>query len=204
MQHGQYTGSKLGIKSLSLLECQQQCLMTADCMWVSFSISPAPTICVLCAACELRPAFDGRNYSSYARSRGNKTRWSRGPQVVWPALRPEWLQGSYSERLYGAKGRVNLASLGLVWLQLLPSVALRFLISVGLCKSVSMPPERPFYIARDPQRINPVDAMWVHVAPPYPRGAGDTPSWHPRPAASHSWVEVTHCASNSPLLPFIA
>ena len=93
------------------------------------------------------------------------------------------LQGSYSEALYGARGRVDVG-LRILWVSLLPAAALEWLATVGVCPVSSVPPWLPFYAVQDAgARGNPIDALWLH--------APDTML----PLKSYSWAEITRARS---------
>ena len=98
------------------------------------------------------------------------------------ALLPR-LNGTYSIRLYGKRGRMPpVDALRLVWLNLLHATDRTRLERHGLCNSQSSPPFYPFY-ARHGRPVNIPNALWR------------TNDEAPAPAlASSTWVEVTHCA----------
>ena len=98
------------------------------------------------------------------------------------ALLPR-LNGTYSIRLYGKRGRMPpVDALRLVWLNLLHATDRTRLERHGLCNSQSLPPFYPFY-ARHGRPVNIPNALWR------------TNDEAPAPAlASSTWVEVTHCA----------
>jgi hypothetical protein len=165
----------------TLDDCVARCLRTRDCTFLSFG---GTGHCALCSFCELHHSFDARNYTSFGRRTSGS---SLGFVEVALASLPADLQQEYSTRLYGAPGRVDEASLRLLWLDLLPPRAMRSLAaSGGVCKGSSAPPWRPFYAAQD-VTANPRDALWVHPPLQAPRTTA---------IASHSFAEVTHCAQN--------
>lgn len=178
-QLGQPVGARGGHRNVtSLATCQEACLRQVDCTTISFDA--ANRHCVLCAACELRRSFDGNVFHSQILSE-TSVDWSGAAVAAF--ISPAWLQGAYSTALYGAKGRVDVERLRVVWLNLLPRAALHFAaFTVGICLGGSMPPHRPFHVGRDPFMTNPIDALWIT-------------SPRPRPIESHEWVEVTHCAA---------
>eukprot|EP00966_Prymnesium_polylepis_P118360 2736629-Prymnesium_polylepis.1 len=55
--------------------------------------------------------------------------WSHAVSVLFG----EALQGAYSDALYSAAGRVPLAALRVVWLDLLDDDALRLVGEIGVC-----------------------------------------------------------------------
>ena len=87
-----------------------------------------------------------------------------------------FVQGSYSEQLYGVPGAVDLEAVDLVHLDLLPTHGLKAIGAVGACR-VDGSRDRPFFWNGLPR-----DSVWVHR--PLPATA----------RANHSWVEVVHCA----------
>lgn len=94
------------------------------------------------------------------------------------------LQGNYSVALYGAPNRVDVSSIRIVWLWMLPLQVLQVIgHSGGACKYDSGYPWRPFLVALD-LFANPLDAVWI--------------SWERAnvvgfPVSNYSWIEVTHC-----------
>ena len=129
----------------TLLECQALCTATMDCTFLSFNTRARH--CVLCATCELRHSFDGQNFSSWGRSvPGAGTHYVRTAPTALP---PTFLQHNYSVQLYGAPGRVEVSTLRLVWMSLLPTDAIEYVVGVGLCNGQPTMPESPFHITRD-------------------------------------------------------
>ena len=180
-QYGQPVGARQPGETLD--SCAARCLRTKDCTFLSFGGTGQ---CVLCSACELHRSFDARNYTSFGRRTGGSS--VSYVEVALASLPAGLLQEEYSTLVYGAPGRVDVASLRLLWLNLLPTRALHSLAaSIGVCKGSSAPPWRPFYAPHD-ITANPRDALWMH--PPLIQA--------PRTAAlaSHSFTEVTHCAQN--------
>ena len=153
---------------------------TTDCTWLSYSTSPEPSICVLCAACELHTSWDGRRFQSRARVAADVSAASAAAYNYHRTLPPTFshamLQGSYSVALYGAPGRVDVAALRVAWLHLLPRAALHLVVQSGLCSTASMPPERPFHIGRDLSAALTVTFMSVPQGVAYAMIAGLPPA----------------------------
>lgn len=156
------------VSGVNASSCEALCLADVRCAF----ISRKEQLCALCATCVIR-----------TRS-GHFSSWSRTP-LPHPVERlAPLLQGAYSISVYGSPGMVDMASLRIIWLPLLPSGGLRKIVQLGgVCKYESGYPWRPFFTALD-IFANPLDAMWV--------------SWERSPLAgfpvpNHSWIEVTHC-----------
>ena len=122
-------------------------------------------------------------------------------RVGFSSLLRDELLGSYSQRVYGAAGRVNLSTLRVIWPALIGPVARATLNGSVLCNIPSDKAWRKEYWiwlrARTrlvhsvyplvPQRnffVN-VEAILVHQP--------GTSAHEPLPLTSHSWVEVSHC-----------
>ena len=158
--------------------CEARCRSEASCAYISVKGANAQgetqqIQCVLCATCILR------------QHSGHFTSWSREPMPSQVEHLGMLLQEEYSMQLYGAPNMVDIGSLRVVWLSLLPAAALHEIArSGGVCKYESGYPWRPFFTALD-IFANPTDALWI--------------SWERAtlagfPVRNHSWVEVTHCA----------
>ena len=210
--HGRFAGSE---QHRSAAACALLCLDKPHCTY--FAHEQKARRCVMCSGCDAKPS---QGYSAWAVKRsvanavvgnasydqqlqnakralessgevdsGVNSSTSRD-QAGWErvdvgnvvsALLPR-LNGTYSMRLYGMRGRVPpVDTLRLVWLNLLPATDRARLERHGLCYSQSLPPFYPFYVLQGrPVNLN---ALWR------------TNDEAPAPArASHSWVEVTHCA----------
>ena len=103
------------------------------------------------------------------------------------------LQTSYSQALYGAANLVDIDSLKVIYLSLLPNASVKLIGKLGLCPHHSRHPSLPFYYphhvaANGMQSHDPLDTVWIARAAMPPR-------YQSRPIANHSWVEVTHCSS---------
>ena len=152
--------------------CEAFCLAEPDCAYVSRHHTKGG--CALCATCTLR------------QHSGHFTSWSRWPMPSPVEQLGALLQDDYSIAVYGAPNRVDVQSLRVIWLALLPPEALRVIVRLGgLCKYESGYPWRPFLAALD-LYSNPLDAAWV---------SWERNTLHGFPVANHSWVEVTHCKS---------
>jgi hypothetical protein len=152
--------------------CQAACAVSARC--AHFSINGQGT-CVFCSACELRQE---PGWASWSRLPVGQ-QFQPTSSIIGPLLEPI-VQANYSKELYGARGRVPVKQLRLVWLELLPRRALQLIARSGVCKWESKPPFHPFYVIND-MKLNPLMSMWVHQSATLP------------PAPSRSWVEVLHC-----------
>lgn len=107
--------------------------------------------------------------------------------VVTDLLDPA-LQGEYSVTLYGAPGRVPIPRVKVVHLSLLGDDALRWLSRAGgICHLHAHHLLMPFYAPINP-KFDYADAVWVQQSMYVSRN---------RAAPNHSWVEVTHCGSES-------
>jgi len=149
--------------------CVAQCQSVPRCAYISWR---ADGVCALCATCSLRPHS------------GHFSSWARDPLPSPVDELAPLLQGGYSMELYGAPGRVDGASLRLVWLQMLPPDASQLIASKGgVCKYDAGHPWRPFLIGLD-LNANPIGAMWISL------DRAMRPSF---PIPNHSWIEVTHC-----------
>ena len=197
---GEKLHSTTGASAANQSSCEALCNAHQRCNFISRRAG----MCVLCATCKLRPQS------------GHFTSWSR---FALPATVDEiapHLQAAYSEELYGAPGRVDIASLRLVWLSLLPDAARAVLARAGgVCKYDSGTPWRPFFAALD-IFANPLDAMWLSsdhhhhlqhrhrhrstgVAISGKEGEDERAFAAPSsfPVANHSWIEVTHCSQGA-------
>lgn len=106
----------------------------------------------------------------------------------------EVLQGDYSLRLYGARGRIP-PNVRLIWLQLLDNQTLASLPHVCVC--VAKPPLAPFYYPQA-EIFNPLDAIWVHThdyggASQATQGRSGAGVPNSTAVPDHGWIEVTHC-----------
>lgn len=152
--------------------CEASCVSTPSCEFISMK----DKLCVLCSSCNIR------------QNSGHFASWSRVALPKPVDTIGDLLQEQYSASLYGAPGRVDTASLRLLWLPLLPDAALRAIGRLGgLCKYDSGYPWRPLFTALD-IFANPVDSVWI--------------SWEHKthagfPVANHSWIEVTHCGQGA-------
>ena len=99
------------------------------------------------------------------------------------------LQGSYSQALYGGPNRVPKETLRLIWPQLLEphSVLEEVLARTGVCFWTAAAPLLPFYAPIDTDAANPHGALWLHAEVPLAIQS----------AASHAWVEITHCPQDN-------
>lgn len=161
-----------------------------------------------------------RQYSSYSmRPHGAFTQ--RAPSDATALLTALPLQGEYSVRLYGGPNRVDLPTLRVLWLDLLPPAALGLLNTTGLCTLDAASPWRPFFTSID-LHTAPLDAIWISPGVTnggvggsgglggglggsggFGDGLGGSgaltrlqayPTDRIRPIPNHSWAEVTHCA----------
>ena len=119
-------------------------------------------------------------------------RWIIGRQPSTDLL-GSVLQTSYSQALYGAANLVDIDSLKVIYLSLLPNASVKLIGKLGLCPHHSRHPSLPFYYphhvaANGMQSHDPLDTVWIARAAMPPR-------YQARPIANHSWVEVTHCSS---------
>ena len=110
--------------------------------------------------------------------------------MVWKLLGP-LVQRAYSTHLYGAPDRVDLSSLRLLWLALLPERAQRAISAFGVCRHEAKPPLQPLLTAID-LNANPRDAVLVQQQRGGPvvdegKRAGLLLA---RPVPNHSWIEV--------------
>ena len=186
--------------------CAAACSQRSRCTY--FSHAAGLNACMLCSACDLdattRGRWNGVRFTSWARvpEGASLAQYSStsASQTVSGVLGP-LLQAQYSSRLYGAPGRVDLHSLRIVWLAMLPHAALRAIGEVGVCRAEAKPPLQPFLTTID-LNANPRDAMWVdqHWSGEVADGGagphgGRNLGWllQSQPAANNSWVEVTHC-----------
>lgn len=191
--------------------CAAACLLSAHC--VAFAHSQAARSCALCSSCVAAKAagFTGwtilRNdtvqghggaYGFASRAAmvsladelapalaSASTSWrevAAGDDRV-PAVHAE-LQGEYSLRLYGARGRVPPPdSLRLLWAALMPRRAAQALRDVGVCGgSRPVPPHQRFFssIGGGDHATFPAGAVWVSQLDPLPVPSG-------------GWAEIYHC-----------
>ena len=70
------------------------------------------------------------------------------------------VQDEYSTQLYGAPGRVDMKTLRLLWLALLPASAQRIISAFGICRHEAKPPLQPLLTVID-LNANPRDAVLV-------------------------------------------
>lgn len=177
--------------------CGALCLGKPSCAF--FSFSGRFSKCVLCATCELEAHASfvepkirslSEQYASYSlqprEAFGAPSAAASGDGLEM--LNRLQLQGAYSRRLYGRKGAVDLASLRVLWLDLLPAPSLRLLNqTTGVCKLDASLPSHPFFSAID-LYSNPTGAVWLssrrHRSPPLA-------------IPNHTYVEVSHCAQGS-------
>jgi len=166
------------IDGLERAFCQANCSAHPKCRFYSYSVRPAS--CILCTQCEL---VADAAFSSVGRFLASTTSLRHvAPTMVNAEMLEPFLQGNYSIALYGSPWRVNISTLRIVWLSLLPDAALISLAKMGgACRLNAEPPWQPLYFMHDVVN-NPIDALWVHS---YRRA---------EPVPSHGWVEVTHCA----------
>jgi hypothetical protein len=164
--------------------CEAACAEAPECRFFSYAehVGRVAAECTLCIACDLERLPHAR-FRTFGHARAAARRRVRLKALSDDAELSSVLQGRYSERLYGMPGRVELSSLRLLWLDLLPRRALESLARVGVCNLDARPPFQPFFYAHDVVN-NPRDAVWVH------RPEDDLPA---RPLRNFSWVEVTHC-----------
>ena len=134
-----------------------------------------------CSLCRLCSPVGGANTSSWARGwPGASLQTSLETVTTVLGL----YMPAYSVALYGLEGAIELSSLALIWLRLLPAAAIAALSRVGLCKRAALPPSKPFYYQHD-FASTPRNAVWL--GPRWQRG---------RPLDDHTWVEVVHCTRN--------
>ena len=95
-----YTSSGLRLHAFqpaNRSSCEASCRASPRCAFIS--LREKDKLCVLCSACNLRP------------NSGHFASWSRAPVPRPVAEIGNLLQGNYSVSLYGAEGRVDVASL---------------------------------------------------------------------------------------------
>ena len=134
----------------------------------------------------------------------SRRRWGTNPQYkpleARRFLRSLRLNGSYSDRLYGAPGRMpSLDELQIIWLDMLPPEIWERLQLLGVCRadmpspsrslqgaSLLLPPvpQGSLYMPQS-KMANPHNSLWYKQ----PAGVANTP------VDAHEWVEVTHCPS---------
>ena len=167
--------------------CGELCNRTASCFYFTHVKSNAggshnDGVCMLCEKCVLRRMRRSASWARVQPSWPAPTLAATPPHVVTGALVP-LLQDKYSEQLYGSRNRVPTpGSLRIVWAQLLNAAALAHLAGPGICRFSPAAPLHPYFAPIDLDAANPHGALWLHS------------EQEPQPAASHSWVEVTHCA----------
>ena len=110
------------------------------------------------------------------------------------ALLNSALQGEYSTTLYGQPGMINVSSLRIIWLSLLPPGAQHLIGRLGMCVLHTRYRELPFYyphhVVYALRSFDPEDSAWVG------KNLGAPLSKRDAVLANFSWTEVTHCASN--------
>ena len=168
-----------------LNKCLDGC-STSKCNFVSYSFGQRR--CHHCKTCTdildagrgPRSGANNTAFISYAKNAfGDHLLVRRSKPIVLHVV--ALLQDEYSVTLYGAKGRVPIDDLRILWLPLMPRAAIKLLARIGVCGWHAEPPNRPFYLFHD-LRNNPRAAVWIRKQLPV------------KSAPNHSWVEVTHCS----------
>lgn len=169
------------------MACRAACASMMACRFYSIT---AQGVCTTCIACDYADReLNSEPEPSLARSvrpiqsfvKSSSTALQERRVVTGRVLND--LQGAYSVALYGAEGRApDISKLRIVWMPLLSNATLLALAQVGLCHKAARPPLHPFYWSHSRINHNPRNAVWIR------------PIVADRPAANHTWLEVTHCA----------
>ena len=107
-------------------------------------------------------------------------------RLVASVLQTEVLQQAYSVALYAGPDRVDVDTLMVVLLDLLPNRTLRRIEEAGgICRTHAKQEMPPFYGPHH-MHTDPRDTMWIR------RNLYGSRN---RPVANHSWIEVTHCGA---------
>ena len=192
MRYGIFLRAAVGRPQPS--DCLADCIATPSCAF--FSHSRRFKKCIMCGSCEMEAS--GSFVTGKIRELSMQyTSWSLLPLSSFGAITPQattgspflslQLQRAYSHRLYNAPGLVELSTLRVVWLSLLPRAALVLLnATTGICKLDATPPFHPFFASIDLYN-SPLGALWISRS-----GSGRT-----QPIPNHSWAEITHCAQGA-------